>query len=111
MIPMYTNDEHPQWPATISLNGVATDYTTGYSFTCAIVNAAGTTLLSKTSGITGASGGQITVAFTGAELSSAGVTATFGSPVEYTLFLTPRKTSDSSDGPTIEERLQMRYRP
>ena len=112
MITIHTSDEHPQWAATVTLNGTATDYSNGYTFTCVIINrSTGATLLTKTLGITGGTGGAITVAFTGAELASGGVTATFGAPVEYDLFLIPRKTSDSSDGPTIEERLQMRYRP
>jgi PKD repeat protein len=111
VIALHINDEHSQWVATVTNNGVATDYSTGYTFTCTVVNSAGATLLTKTTGITGAASGAITVAFTGAELSSNGVTATFGAPVEYLLFLVPRKTSDSSDGPTIEEKLQMRWRP
>jgi hypothetical protein len=112
VIVLHTNDEHAQWVATVTLNGTATDYSSGYTFTCVVANkTTGTTLLTKTTGITGAASGAITVAFTGAELATATVTATYGAPVEYAMFLTPRKTADSSDGPTVEETLQMRYRP
>ena len=112
MIVLHTSDEHAQWVATVTLNGTLTDYSTGYTFTCVVANATtGATLMTKTTGITGAASGVVTVAFTGAELATATVTATYGAPVEYLLYLIPRKTSDSSDGPTIEERLQMRYRP
>ena len=111
MIALHINDEHSQWVATVTNNGVATDYSSGYTFTCYVISSTGTTLLTKTSGITGGASGAITVAFTGAELASASVTATFGSPQQYQLFLVPRKTSDSSDGPTVEETLQMRWRP
>ena len=111
MIVLHINDEHPQWLPDVTINGSKPDYSSGYTFTCYAVSSAGTTLLTKTTGITGAADGDITVAFTGAELASAGVTATFGAPVEYFLFLVPRKTSDSSDGSTIEETLQMRWRP
>lgn len=110
-IELHTSDEHAQWLVTIVYNGNRLDYSTGYTFTCYVVNASGSTLLTKTTGITGAASGQITVAFTGAELSSGGVTATFNNPVTYKLFLVPRKTSDSSDGPTVEETLTMRWRP
>lgn len=111
MIVLHTNDEHAQWVATVTLNGTATDYSSGYTFTCVVANTAGTTLVTKTTGITGATGGVITVAFTGAELAAGTVTATYEAPTEYRLYLTPRRTADSSDGPTIEETLQMRYRP
>ena len=111
-ITLFVGDEHAQWVADLTVNGVQLDYSTGYTFTCYVVNmSTGTTMLTKTSGITGGTSGDITVAFTGAELSSNSITATFGSPVEYLLYLVPRKTSDSSDGPTVEERLQMRWRP
>lgn len=111
MIVLHTNDEHAQWVPTITYNGTLTDYSSGYTFTCVVTNTSGTTLVTKTTGITGAASGVVTVAFTGAELSAGTVTATYDAPVNYKLFLTPRKTSDSSDGPTIEETLQMRYRP
>lgn len=112
-IEIHTNDEHAQWAATLIYNGSKLDYSTGYTFTCAVVNATtGATLLSKTTGITGATNGLITVAFTGAELATATVTATFANtPQTYLLYLTPRKTSDSSDGPTVEEKIVMRWRP
>jgi hypothetical protein len=111
-ITLFVNDEHAQWVADLTVNGVQLDYSTGYTFTCYVVNKdTGATLLTKTSGITGGTGGDITVAFTGAELASGTVTATFGAPGEYLLYLVPRKTADGSDGPTVEERLQMRWRP
>ena len=56
-------------------------------------------------------GGVVRCGADGDELAASTVTATYGAPVDYRLFLTPRKTADSSDGPTIEETLQMRYRP
>lgn len=111
-ITLHVNDEIAQWVPTITVNGTTPDYSSGYTFTCYVVDKeAGTTLLTKTTGITGAASGVVTVAFTGAELSGAGITATFGNPVDYLLYLVPRRTSDSADGPTIEETLQMRWRP
>jgi hypothetical protein len=110
-IELHINDEHAQWVADVTLNGVQPDYSSGYTFTCYVVSPTGTTLLAKTTNITGSTTGDITVAFTGAELATNNVTATFDQPVEYRLYLVPRKTSDSSDGPTIEDRLLMRWRP
>jgi len=111
MITLYTNNERPAWVSTISENGELTDYSTGYTFTCVVVDKdTGSTLLTKTTNITGAANGVITVSFTGAELSAAGITATFGNPVHYQVFLTSRRTSDSADA-THEDVLQMRWRP
>jgi hypothetical protein len=111
-ITRFVNDEQPDWVETITSNGVTADYSSGYTFTVTIINQAGTTLLTKTTGITGATGGQITVAFTGAELAAALVTATFAADnVIYQMRLTPRRTSDSSDGPTVKRTLVMQWRP
>ena len=110
-IRLYTGDEHSQWVATTESNGTLIDYSSGYTFTCAVVSSAGSTLVTKTTGITGAADGRVTVAFTGAELTAGTVTATFGAPGEYWLYLTPRRTADSSDGPTVREALVMEYRP
>lgn len=111
-IGFHTNDEQPAWEATVTtINGIQPDYSSGYTFTCTITTLAGATLLAKTTGITGAAAGVITVAFTGAELATALVTATAAGDVLYKLFLVPRRTSDSTDGPTIEDRLLMKWRP
>lgn len=112
MITLYVGDEHSQWVADITDNGVQRDYSTGYTFTCYVVNkTTGATMLTKTTGITGAANGDVTVAFTGAELAGASITATFNSPEEYLIYLVPRRTADSSDGPTVGDTLQMQWRP
>lgn len=108
---LYTGDEHAQWVATIDYGGTLLDYSSGYTFTVAVTDTAGSLLLTKTTGITGGSDGAITVAFTGTELAGGSITATFGNPVAYWAYLTPRKTADASDGPTIRESLVMEYRP
>lgn len=109
-IARFINDEQPDYVETFIANGVAPDFTTGWTFTV-VVTQGTTTLLTKTTGITGATGGAITVAFTGAELAANGVTATFAvNNVSYLMYLTARRTSDSSDL-TAERTLLMKWRP
>lgn len=110
-IRIHSNDEQPVWVATVSVNGAAPDYSTNYTFTCYVLSSAGATLMTKTTGITGAAAGVITTTFTGAELVTGTVTGTYATPGFYRLQLVPRRTSDSADGPTIEEDLVVRYRP
>lgn len=110
-IRLYTGDEHAQWVATINYGGTLIDYSSGYTFTCVVTDALGTTKVTKTTGITGAGSGVVTVAFTGAEMSAGSVTATANNPGTYWAYLTPRKTADSSDGPTVRETLIMEWRP
>lgn len=110
-ITRFTGDEQPDYVETFYSNGVYPDMSTGWTFTCVITTAAGATLLTKTTGITGATGGVVTVAFTGVELATALVTATFAvNNVTYLMFLTARRTSDTSDL-TAERTLLMKWRP
>lgn len=112
-IQRFVNDEQPDYVETFYSNGVYPDMSTGWTFTCIITTTTGTptTLLTKTTGITGATAGVVTVAFTGTELSAAGITATFAANnVSYLMFLTARRTSDSSDL-TAQRTLLMKWRP
>jgi hypothetical protein len=110
-ITRFINDEQPDIVVTFISNGVSPDMSTGWTFTFVVVSAAGATLLTKTTGITGATGGVVTVLLTGTELSSAAVTATFAvDNVSYPVYLTARRTSDSSDL-TAKEVLLMKWRP
>lgn len=110
-ITLFVGDEQPVWQATITNNGSLVDYSSGYTFTCVVTTKAGATLLTKTTGITGATGGVVTVAFTGAELAAGGVTAAAGDVGQFDLYLTPRRISDSADGPTVKETLTYRWKP
>lgn len=112
-ITRFINDEQPDYIETFAPNGTSPDMSTGWTFTCVITTTTGTptTLLTKTTNITGATGGVVTVIFTGAELAAANITATFATNnVSYLMFLTARRTSDSSDL-TAERTLLMKWRP
>lgn len=96
-IHLHTNNEQPSWVVTVTTNGAAVDCSTGWTFTCKVIDdTLGTTLVTKSTGITGSSTGW-TVAFTGAELVSGGVTATFANDnVRYRLQSTATRTSDGA---------------
>lgn len=115
-IMLHSNNEQPGWTAVLSTRDIFgvkqyADYSTGYTFTCCVLTTANVVLLTKTTGITGFANGIVTVAFTGAELVTAGVTGTPTNPGAYQLQLTPRRTADNADGPTAEDTLVIRYRP
>lgn len=58
----YRSDELPAWLATVLVNGVNPDFSSGYTFTVVVKNEAGETVLTKPNGeIVGAAGGVITV--------------------------------------------------
>lgn len=63
-------DELPAWQATATVNGVAPDFSTGHTFSVRLArdSTPTTTALTKTTNITGASGGVITVAWQADEL-------------------------------------------
>lgn len=117
-VELFVNDEQPAWSAVIQKRDPVTrqwvayaDFSSGWTFTCLVVSLAGATLLTKNTGITGASDGSITTNFTGAELATGTVTATFADDHRpYKLFLTARRTADSSDL-SISEDLVMSWRP
>lgn len=108
---VYLNDENPQWVETIYLNGTLTDYSSGYTFTVKLVDSAGTTAVTKTTNITGAASGVITVAWDTSELAALTAPTFTNRTVTYTAFLTPRKTADSTDGPTVQRTFVYVWRP
>lgn len=110
-IHLYVGDEQPPWVITEKANGAATDFSTGWTFTCKVFDPAdGTLKLTKTSGITGAAAGQITVTFTGAELVGAGVTATFAQTVT-TWGVTLKATHATFGDITIKDKLSVEWVP
>lgn len=101
MISYYAADERPAWQPTITVNGTADDYSTGFTYEVKLVDSLGTVTLTKTTGITGASGGVITVAWAPNELSiAAGM---------YTAQLKVSRTADSYEF-TLEEPVQIKTR-
>ena len=97
----FQRDERPAWQPTISVNGAVDDYTSGFTFTVTILDASGTTVLTKTTAITGDTGGLINVDWEPDELDLPAGT--------YRLQLTVRRTADEHEE-TISEQLLIRER-
>lgn len=70
-ITMRVGDELPAWQPTITVDGIAEDYTAGHTFAVVITDHAGTELLNKTEGITGQAAGTVLVEWAPAELAIA----------------------------------------
>lgn len=66
----FRGDELGSWEGTVTINGTAPDLTSGWTFT-ATLSKAGETTLTKTSGITGSTGGAFTVVWAAGELNRA----------------------------------------
>jgi hypothetical protein len=95
----FRNDERPSWAETIVQNGETDDYSSGYTFKVSLATSrSATPVLTKTSGITGATGGVVTVAWASGELDLA--------PARYLAHLTVTRTSDGAEL-TIEETIEI----
>lgn len=96
-------DERPYWQGTVTVNGVADDMTTGYTFRVTIATSLdATATVTKTSGIVGAADGVFTVAWSGSDLDIA--------PGEYVATCTGKRASDDAEW-TVTERLTILARP
>lgn len=96
----FAGDELPGWEPAISTNGVARDYSAGYTFECKVVDAANAVVLTKTTGIVGGVG-TVTVQWSAGELALA-----TGS---YTRQLRVIRTVDSYDL-TIQSPMRIKAR-
>lgn len=96
----HQGDELPAFEATITLNGQTVDFTTGWTFTVKLT-APGQTTVTKTSGITGASTGTITVAWAAGELNI--------TPGRWRLQLTATRTADQRQF-TIQDEVVIKPR-
>ncbi len=85
----HAGDELRDWQATIVINGVLLDFTSGYTFEVKLVDSTGTVALTKTSNITGAAGGVVTTAWAIGDLAL--------TPGRYTAQLRVSRNSDSRD--------------
>lgn len=102
MLEYFAGDERPYWEATVTVDDVGEDMTTGYTFE---VNIAATDtaepVLTKTGQITGGPNGLVTVAWAVGELAiPAG---------RYVVQLTATRTSDSKDW-TVQDRIRIKPR-
>lgn len=94
----HRGDELPQWVATVTVNGTAPDLSTGYTFAVTVRQGDGTAVLTKTTNITGASAGVVTVAWASDDLDI--------TPGTYRVLLTATRTSDSAEW-TVEDQLRI----
>lgn len=104
MLTYHRADERPYWQSTVTVNGTADDMSSGYTFTAKILASldASSASTTKTSGITGATGGVVTVAWSGSDLDLA--------PGNYIATLTAKRTSDNAEW-TITEPVKILARP
>lgn len=101
-IEYFAGDERPYWEPTVTVGGVAEDLSTGYTFEVNVAaSASATPALTKTTGITGAAGGVVTVAWATGDLALTAGT--------YVVQLTATRTSDSKDW-TIQDHLIIKAR-
>lgn len=92
-------DERPAWVATVSINGATDNMSSGYTFQVKVATSpTATVALTKTTNITGASGGQVTVAWAPNELDL--------EPGLYIVQLKASRTSDSAEW-TLEDTLEI----
>lgn len=98
----FASDELPHWVATISHNGALPDFSSGWTFRVVISTAAGgTPLLEKTTNITGAASGVVTVAWASGDLAI--------TPGSYRIQLKATRTADNAEA-TIEDSVTIKRR-
>lgn len=98
----FRSDELPQWQATIEHNGTSPDFSSGWTFQVKVAEqATGTVVLTKTTNITGATGGVVTVAWASGELDV--------EPGRYRAQLKATRTSDGGEA-TVSELLTVKAR-
>ncbi len=100
MLEYFAGDERPAWQATITVNGVAEDYSSGYTFEVKVISVS-TVVLTKTTNITGGAAGVVTVAWAAGELAI--------TPGPYTAQLRVIRSSDTLDF-TITEAMLIKAR-
>lgn len=99
----FEGDERPDWQATVTVNGATDDMSTGYTFSVRVAtDLSASAALTKTTNITGAASGVVTVAWAAGELAL--------TPGQYVATLTATRTSDSRNW-TISEPLTIKSLP
>ena len=103
MLSYFASDERPAWAATVTVNGVADDMSSGYTFVVKLYSPSDPTtiVLTKSTNITGGAAGLVTVTWAANELAI--------TPGLYTAQLTATRTSDSAEW-TITEQLTIKTR-
>lgn len=102
MISYHQADERPAWVATVTINGTGDNMSSGYTFSVKVAaSPTATAALTKTTNITGAAGGVVTVAWAPNELDI--------EPGLYIVQLKASRTSDSAEW-TVEDTLEIKPR-
>jgi hypothetical protein len=98
----HRGDERPAWVGTVEVNGTTDDMSSGYSFTVKVAaSLSDTAVLTKTTGITGATGGVFTCAWAVNDLDI--------TPGEYIATCRIRRTADSFDETVTEPLTILAY--
>jgi hypothetical protein len=98
MLVYHQGDERPAWQSTVTINGATDDLSTGYSFTVLIQRADQAPVLTKTTNITGAAAGVVTVAWASGDLDL--------TPGLYKVLLTALRAADSLEW-TVRDDLRI----
>jgi hypothetical protein len=102
----FQGDERPYWQATVTIEGVGEDMSTGYTFEVNIAaTLAATPVLTKTSGITGGPDGLVTVAWAVDDLDI----PPLANNGKYFVQLTATRTSDNKDW-TVQDKIKIKSR-
>jgi len=92
----HRGDERPGWVATVTVNGTADNMATGYTFAVRVQQGDATPVLTKTTNITGAAAGVVTVLWADGDLDI---------PVgTYKALLVATRSSDSAEW-TVQETI------
>lgn len=98
----FQGDERPYWEATVTVDGVGEDMTSGYTFEVNIAaTPTSTPVLTKTGGIVGGPDGVVTVGWAVDDLDLEAGT--------YFIQLTATRTSDSKDW-TVQDKIKIKSR-
>lgn len=96
----FRGDERPAWKPPAPVGGISEDLSTGHTFRVTLTRN-GAVALTKTTGITGAAGGAVTVQWAVGDLTL--------DPGAYTAQLTVTRTVDSFEW-TVEEPVLIKAR-
>lgn len=98
----FQHDERPYWAATVTIEGVGEDMSTGYTFEVNVASSLDAVPeLTKTTGITGGADGLVTVAWAVGDLDL--------DPGTYFVQLTTTRTADSKDW-TVQDKIKIKKR-
>lgn len=101
-ITYFQNDERPYWQPTVTIDGVAEDMSSGFTFEVNIALTLATEpVLTKTTGIAGGPDGLVVVGWAVGDLDV--------DPGTYFVQLTATRTSDSKDW-TIQDKIKIKQR-